>query len=129
MQHIPLVFPTMYIVVFTIIADSPISLQIIFVAFRLWLTELITSFDSRSACPSSDILEKVNTVEFISTLSGNLMVVERVRVILSPTLLYITSHVKKLRFVLQVTSSSSPTLHTAALGDGNMTIVPKRIMI
>ena len=124
MQYIPLVFPTMYTVVFTIIADSPISLQTIFVPFRFWFTGLITSFDSRSACPSSDILEKVNTVEFISTLSGYLIVDERVRVILSPAILYITFHVKKLRFVLQVTFSSSPTLHTAALGDGNMTIVP-----
>ena len=84
MQHIPLVFPTMYTVVFTIIADAPISLQTIFVPFRLWFIELITSFDSRSECPSSDILEKVNTVEFISTPSGYLMVDERVHVILSP---------------------------------------------
>ena len=71
----------MYTVVFAIIADVPTSVQTIFVPFRLWLTELITSLDMRSVLPSSDILEKVNTVEFTTTLSGFLIVDERVRVI------------------------------------------------
>lgn len=73
--------------------------------------------------PRSDILEKVYIVEFISTLSGFLMVDESVRTILFPAI-KTTFHVRKLPFVLQVTSSSSPTLHTTALGDGDMTREP-----
>ena len=54
----------------------------IFVSFRSWLTEPITNFDIRpDMLPSSDVLENVNIVEFIITLSGFLMVDESVRVI------------------------------------------------
>ena len=70
----------MYTVVFAIIADAPTSVQTIFVPFRLWLTGLITSSDTRSVLPSSDVLEKVYIVEFTTTLSGFLIVDERVRV-------------------------------------------------
>jgi hypothetical protein len=100
-------------------------LQTIFDPFRLWLTELTINLDvkSDSMLPRSDVLEKVNIVEFTFTLSAFLMVDESVRVILSPEI-KITFHVRKVPFVLHVTSSSSPMLHTAALGDGDTTMVP-----
>ena len=75
--------------------------------------------------PNSDVLEKVNImVEFITTISGFTLVDERVRVIRSVVSINVKLQVKKLSVVLQVTSTSLPTMHTAALGNGIMVTAP-----
>ena len=112
--------PMMYTVVFAIIADAPTSVQTIFVPFRLWLTDPIFKVDVSGVLPSSDVLKKVNTVEFTTTTSGFLIVDERVRVIRPIDPLFVSVHVRKRSDVVHVTSRLSPTWHTAALGDGDM---------
>ena len=114
--------PMMYTVVFAIIADAPTSVQTIFVPFRLWLTDPIFKVDVSGVLPSSDVLKKVNSVEFTTTTSGFLIVDERVRVIrpIESDPLFVSVHVRKWSDVVHVTSRLSSTWHTAALGDGDM---------
>ena len=117
---LPCIFLIMYTVVFAFIADAPTSVQTIFVPFRLWLTDPIFKVDISGVLPSSDVLKKVNRVEFTTTISGFLIVDERVRVIRRVDPLFVNVHVKKRSDVVHMTSRLSPTWHTAALGDGDM---------
>ena len=74
--------------------------------------------------PSSEVLEKVNTVEFITTLSEFTVVDESVRVIRSVVPIGVNFHLKKRFVVVHVTPRLSLTRHIAALGDGDMITTP-----
>ena len=108
-NHIIVPSPIMWTVVVAIVADPPTSIQAIFVPFRPWLTDPITNLDTKGMVLSSDVLEKINTVEFITTLSGFIIADERVRVIRSVVPMKVKFHFKNLPVVLHVTFRLSPT--------------------
>ena len=95
MVYPPCLFLMMYTVVFTIIDDAPTSVQTIFVPFRLWLTDPIFKVDVSGVLPSSDVLKKVNTVEFTTAIFEFLIVDESVRMIGYLDPLFVNFQVKK----------------------------------